>query len=42
MSMKTAANVSRVVHRMDPARLEKKVSEELWRFVGAKMKENEH
>jgi hypothetical protein len=42
LSMKTAANVSRVVHRMDPARLEEKVSEALWRFVSEKMKENEH
>ncbi len=39
--MKNAANVSRVIHRMDLSRLEKKVPEELWGFVGAKMKENE-
>jgi putative transposase len=41
LGMKNAANVSRVIHRMDLSRLENKVSEELRRFVGAKMKENE-
>jgi REP element-mobilizing transposase RayT len=41
LGMKNAANVSRVIHRMDLSRLENKVSEELWRFAGAKMKENE-
>jgi hypothetical protein len=42
LGMKNSANVSRVIHRMDLSRLEEKVSEELWRFVGVKMKENEH
>jgi hypothetical protein len=41
LGMKNAANVSRVIHRMDLSRLENKVPEELWRFAGAKMKENE-
>ena len=41
LGMKNAANVSRVVHRMDEARLEAKVPKELWQFFGTKMKENE-
>jgi REP element-mobilizing transposase RayT len=41
LGMKNAANVSRVIHRMDLSRLENKVSEELRGFVRAKMKENE-
>ena len=39
MCIKNAANVSRIVHRMNPSPLEKEVSEELCRFI---MKENEH
>jgi REP element-mobilizing transposase RayT len=42
LSMKNAANVSRVIHRMDLSRLEAKVSGELRRFIEEKMKENEH
>jgi putative transposase len=41
LGMKNAANVSRMVHRMDVVRLEAKVPRELWLFFGAKMKENE-
>ena len=35
-------NVSRVIHRMDLAQLQEKVSGNLRRFVSEKMKENEH
>jgi REP element-mobilizing transposase RayT len=42
LRMKNAANVSRVVHRMNQARLEKKVSKEMRRFIEDKMKENAH
>jgi REP element-mobilizing transposase RayT len=42
LSMKNAANVSRVIHRMDLSRMEAKVSGELRRFIEEKMKENEH
>jgi len=42
LGMKNAANVSRVIHRLDRASLEKKVSGKLIRFIGEKMKENEH
>jgi hypothetical protein len=41
LGMKNAANVSRVVHRMDAARLEAKVPRELWQFFVVKTKENE-
>jgi hypothetical protein len=41
LGMKNAANVSRVVHRMDAARLKAKVPRELWQFFEEKMKENE-
>ena len=41
LGMKNAANVSRVIHRMDLSQMEKKVPETLWCFVSAKMKENE-
>ena len=41
LGMKNAANVSRVVHRMDAERLEAKVPGELWQFFGTKMKGNE-
>jgi hypothetical protein len=41
LSMKNAANVSRVIHRMDLSRIEKKVPETFWCFVSEKLKENE-
>ena len=41
LGMKNAANVSRMVHRMDAALLESKVTRELWQFFEEKMKENE-
>jgi len=42
LGMKNAANVSRVVHRLDQAMLEKKVSEGMRCFLAEKMKENAH
>ena len=42
LGMKNSANVSRIVHRMDSSRLEKKISMELSCFILEKMKENEH
>ena len=42
LGMKNAANVSRVIHRLDRPILEKKVSEELKQFLSEKMKENAH
>jgi putative transposase len=42
LCMKNAANVSRVVHRMDQARLLKKVSKEMRWFIDGEMKENAH
>jgi len=39
MCINNAANVSRIVNRMNPSPLEKEVSEELCRFI---MEENEH
>ena len=41
LGMKNAANVSRVIHRMDLSQMEKKVPETLWSFVSERMKENE-
>ena len=41
LGMKNAANVSRVIHRMDLSRIEKKVPETLWCFVSEKLKGNE-
>jgi hypothetical protein len=38
LGMKNAANVSRVIHRMDLSRLEEKVLEDLRRFVSEKLK----
>jgi hypothetical protein len=37
LGMKNAANVSRVIHRLDRSVLEKKVSEELRQFLSEKM-----
>lgn len=42
LCMKNAANVSRVVHRMDQAQLVEKVSKEMRRFIEGEMKENAH
>ena len=42
LGMKNAANVSRVIHRMDLLRIEKKVPTKLRCFVFKKMKQNEH
>ena len=39
MCINNAANVSRIVNRVNPSPLEKEVSEELCRLI---MKENEH
>ena len=41
LGMKNAANVSRVIHRMDLSRIEKKVPETLWCFVSEKLKGND-
>ena len=41
LGMKNAANVSRVIHRMDLSRMEKKVPETLWCFASQKLKGNE-
>ncbi len=42
MCINNAANVSRIVNRMNPWPLEKEVSEKLCRFIMEEMKENEH
>ena len=42
LGMKNAANVSRVIHRMDLSQLQEKVSGKLRRFVSEKMQEHEH
>jgi hypothetical protein len=42
LGMRNAANVSRVIHRMDFSRMQKRVPETLSRFVLGKIKENEH
>jgi hypothetical protein len=42
LGMRNAANVSRIIHRMDFSQLQEKVSENLRRFVSERMKENEH
>ncbi len=42
MGIKNAANVSRLVDRINPSRLEKKISQKLCRFIMEEMKENEH
>jgi hypothetical protein len=42
LGMKNAANVSRVIHRMDLSQLQEKISGNLRRFVSEKMQEHEH
>jgi hypothetical protein len=42
LGMKNAANVSRVLYRMDLSQLQEKVSGSLRRFISEKMGENEH
>lgn len=42
LGMRNAANVSRVIHRMDFSQMQKRVPEKLSRFVSGKMEENEH
>jgi REP element-mobilizing transposase RayT len=42
LGMKNAVNVSRVIHRMDISRIEKKVPTHLRFFVSERMKQNEH
>jgi len=41
LGMKNAANVSRVIHRMDLSRIEKNIPATLRCFISEKMKENE-
>jgi hypothetical protein len=42
LGMKNAANVSRVIHRMELSQLQEKVPGNLMRFVSEEMKEHEH
>ena len=42
LGMKNAANVGRVIHRMDLSRLHAKASKNLRPFVSQRMKEKEH